>query len=91
MCFTYITLGLYVLFSVRQGPAFREMVKYLPDGGRWVSDAYVDSLRDHTVSPVNPNESLHSSLRDRLVRFKRATKAVNGLDMVKHSLTLVLW
>jgi len=41
-------------------------------------------------SPVNPNESLHSSLRDRLVRFKRATKAVNGLDMVKHSLTLVL-
>jgi|GEM_PF-1689191 hypothetical protein len=54
MCFTYITLGLYVLFSVRQGPAFREMVKYLPDGGRWVSDAYVDSLRDHTVSPVNP-------------------------------------
>ena len=35
-------------------------------------------LKDHTVvSPVNPNESFHSSLRDRLIRFKRATKAVN--------------
>ncbi|QXJ28824.1 hypothetical protein J5U23_01693 [Saccharolobus shibatae B12] len=33
-------------------------------------------LKDHTVvSLVNPNEGLHSSLRDRL--FKRATKAVN--------------
>jgi IS1 family transposase len=31
-------------------------------------------------------------LRDRLVRFKRATKAVNrSLEMVKYSLALVLW
>ena len=37
-----------------------------------MSDDYnVFSLRDHTVvSPVNSNESLHSSLRDSLVRFK---------------------
>ena len=41
------------------------------------------------VSPDNPNE-FHSSLRDRLVRFKRATKAVNRLEMVKYSLALVL-
>jgi IS1 family transposase len=26
-----------------------------------------------------------------LVRFKRATKAVNRLEMVKYSLALVLW
>jgi IS1 family transposase len=59
-----------------------------------VSDDYnVYSLRNHIViSPVNPNESLHSSLRDRLVRLKRATKAVNrSLEMVKYSLALVLW
>jgi len=59
-----------------------------------VSDDYnVFSLRDHTVvPPVNPNESLHSSLRERLVRFKRAIKAVNrSLDIVKYSLALVLW
>jgi len=50
-------------------------------------------LENHTVvSPVNLNESLHSSLRDRLVRFKRATKAVNtSSEMVKYSLALVLW
>jgi len=42
-------------------------------------------LRDHTVfSPVNPNESVHSSLRSRLTRFKRAIKALNrSLDMTK--------
>ena len=39
---------------------------------------------------MNPNES-HSSLRNMLVRFKRATKAVNRLEMVKYSLALVLW
>ncbi|BFH72194.1 hypothetical protein SJAV_01380 [Sulfurisphaera javensis] len=50
-------------------------------------------LPQHTViSPVNPNESLHSSLRDRLVRFKRATKAVNrSIEMMKYSIALVLW
>jgi len=33
-CFTYTTLGLYVLFSVgRDQRAFREIVKQLPDGG----------------------------------------------------------
>jgi IS1 family transposase len=42
------------------------------------------------MSPVNPNESLQSSLRDRLVRFKRATKAMNRLERVKYSLGLVL-
>jgi|BEDMetMinimDraft_2_1075160.scaffolds.fasta_scaffold25850_1 hypothetical protein len=32
-------------------------------------DHNVYSLRNHmAVSPVNPNESLHSSLRDRLVQ-----------------------
>ncbi|BCS92575.1 MAG: hypothetical protein MjAS7_1183 [Metallosphaera javensis (ex Sakai et al. 2022)] len=44
------------------------------------------------MSPVNPNESFHSSLRDRLVRFKRATKAVNrSFDMMRYSVGLVLW
>ncbi|QXJ33835.1 hypothetical protein J5U22_00380 [Saccharolobus shibatae] len=34
----------------------------------------------------------HSSLRDRLVRFKRATKAVNrSINMMKYSIALVLW
>jgi hypothetical protein len=47
-------------------------------------------LEEPHRSPVNPNE-FHSSLRDRLVRFKRATKAVNRLDMVKYSLVLALW
>ena len=42
------------------------------------------------VSPVNPNESFHSSLRDRLAKFKRATKAVNA-EMVECSLELVLY
>ncbi len=48
------------------------------------------SLRNHTVVKlVNPNGSLHSSLRDRLV--KRATKAVNrSLEMIKYSLAIVL-
>ncbi|BDB98294.1 hypothetical protein SACC_13110 [Saccharolobus caldissimus] len=49
------------------------------------------SLRNHTVVKfVNPNESLHSSLRDRLV--KRDTKAVSrSLEMIKYSLAIVLW
>ncbi len=49
------------------------------------------SLRNHIVVKfVNPNESLHSSLRDRLV--KRATKAVSrSLEMIKYSLAIVLW
>ncbi|ACR41571.1 conserved hypothetical insertion element protein [Sulfolobus islandicus M.16.4] len=62
---------------------------------RWVSDDYdvYFSLRDHTVVKfVNPNESLHSSLRDCLVRFKRATKAVNrSLEMIKYSLAIDFW
>ncbi|MBB5254439.1 IS1 family transposase [Sulfurisphaera ohwakuensis] len=58
-----------------------------------MSDDYNFWLKDHTiVSPVNPNEGLHSSLRDRLVRFKRATKAVNrSISMIKHSIAIVLW
>lgn len=56
-----------------------------------MSDDYIYlSLRNHNMSPVNPNESLQSSLRDRLVRFKRATKAMNRLERVKYSLGLVL-
>jgi len=49
-------------------------------------------LKDHTVvSPVNPNGSSHSSLRDRPVRFKRASRDVNrSLETVKYSLALVL-
>ena len=78
-CFVYTSLGLYVLFSVgdRDEKAFKEILQYAPEGGRWVSDDYNVhfSLRNHTVVKfVNPNESLHSSLRDRLLRFKRATK-----------------
>ncbi|BFI74394.1 hypothetical protein YN1HA_4920 [Sulfurisphaera ohwakuensis] len=58
-----------------------------------MSDDYNFWLKDHTiVSPVNSNEGLHSSLRDRLVRFKRATKAVNrSISMIKYSIALVLW
>jgi len=50
-------------------------------------------LKDHTVvSPVNPNESFHSSLRDRLIRFKRATKAVNrSISTMMYFIALVLW
>jgi len=78
-CFVYTSLGLYVPFSVgdRDEKAFKEILQYAPEGGRWVSDDYNVhfSLRNHTVVKfVNPNESLHSSLRDRLLRFKRATK-----------------
>ncbi|AKV75313.1 transposase [Metallosphaera sedula] len=41
---------------------------------------------------MNPNESLHLLLRDRLVRFKRATKAVNrSLEMMRYSVGLFLW
>jgi IS1 family transposase len=96
-CFVYTSLDLYVLFSVgdRDKRAFKEILQYAPEGGRWVSDDYnlYFWLKDHTVvSPVNPNESLHSSLRDRLVRFKRATKAVNrSTNLMKYSIALVLW
>ncbi len=61
----------------------------------WVSDDYnlYFWLKNCiVVSPVNPNGSFHFSIRDKLVRFKRATKAVNrSLEMVKYSLALVLW
>jgi IS1 family transposase len=78
----YTKLGVYLIYSVgdRDESTFLEVKKYLSEEGRWVSDDYnlYFWLKDHTVvSPVNPNESFHSSLRDRLVRFKRATKAVN--------------
>jgi len=65
----------------------------VPQGGRWVSEGYDVhfNLGNHTVvSPVNPNESLHSPFG--LVRFKRATKAVNrSLEMIEYSIALVLW
>ena len=64
-------------------------------GDRCVSDGYdvYLRLRDHTIiSPVNPNESFHSSLRDRLVRFKRATKAMyRSVKMMLYSIALVLF
>ena len=91
----YTKLGVYLIYSVgdRGESTFLEVKKYLPDEG--VSDDYnlYFWLKDHTVvSPVNPNESFHSSLRDRLVRFKRATKAVNrGIRTMMYSIALVLW
>gem|GEM_PF-236571 len=96
-CFVYTTLGLYLVFSVgdRDASAFDEIKCYVPEGGRWVSDDYnlYFWLKNRTVvSPVNPNGSFYSSIRDKLGRFKRATKAVNrSLEMVKYSLALVLW
>jgi hypothetical protein len=42
------------------------------------------------VFPINPDEPFYSSLRDKLARFKRATKAVNA-EMVECSLALVLY
>jgi IS1 family transposase len=82
-------------FGDRDERTFKEAEKYTAPGGRWVSDNYnvYSSLRDRVVvSPVNPNESFHSSLRDRLARFKRATKAVNrSTKMMKCSLALVLY
>ncbi|MCG3107745.1 hypothetical protein L3N51_00010 [Metallosphaera sp. J1] len=45
-------------------------------------------LSEHrVVSPVNPNESL----RDRLVRFKRATRVNRSFEMMRYSVGLVLW
>jgi len=92
-CYVYTKLGVYLILGDRDERTFLEVKKYLPDEG--VSDDYnlYFWLKDHTVvSPVNPNESFHSSLRDRLVRFKRATKAVNrGIRTMMYSIALVLW
>ncbi|WP_457852388.1 IS1 family transposase [Saccharolobus islandicus] len=96
-CYVYTKLGVYLIYSVgdRDESTFLEVKKYLLDEGRWVSDDYnlYFWLKDHTVvSPVNPNESFHSSLRDRLIRFKRATKAVNrSIRTMMYSIALVLW
>jgi hypothetical protein len=54
-----------------------------------VSDDYVYlSLRNHiVVSPVNPNESLYSSLRDRLVQEDEVREQVgNGQALAGFSL-----
>ncbi|WWQ59228.1 hypothetical protein V6M85_06845 [Sulfolobus tengchongensis] len=71
--FLFSTKGMYVSFSVgnRDEKTFNELRQYPPEKGTWVTDDYnlYFLLPQHTVvSPVNPNESLHSSLRDRLVR-----------------------
>ncbi|QXJ30585.1 hypothetical protein J5U21_00231 [Saccharolobus shibatae] len=93
-CYVYTKIGAYLIYSVgdRDENTFREIKVHLPDG-RWVNDDYnvYFWLKNHmVVSPVNPNESLHSSLRDRLA--KRATKAVNrSINIVKYSIALVLW
>ncbi|MEJ2774617.1 hypothetical protein WIW72_13175, partial [Stygiolobus sp. CP859M] len=95
LCYVYTKLGVYLILGDRDESTFREVKKYLPEEGRWVSDDYnlYFRLKDHTVvSPVNPNESFHSSLRDRLIRFKRATKAVNrSIRSMMYSIALVLW
>jgi len=45
-----------------------------------------------SVMELNPNESFHSSLRDRLVRLRRSTKAVNrSVRTMMYSIALVLW
>ena len=91
------TRRLYVTFWVgdRDEGTFGIAEKYTaPGGGGLVIIINVySSLRDRVViSPVNPNESFHSSLRDRLARFKRATKAVNrSAEMVECSLALHLY
>jgi IS1 family transposase len=88
-CYVYTKLGVYLILGDRDERTFLEVKKYLPEEG--VSDDY-NLLKDHTVvSPVNPNESFHSSLRDRLIRFKRATKAVNrSIRSMMYSIALVL-
>jgi len=88
----YTKLGVCLILGDRGESTFLEVKKYLPEEGRWVSDDY-NLLKDHTVvSPVNPNKSFHSSLRDRLVIFKRATKAVNrSIRSMMYSIALVLW
>ena len=92
-CYVYTKLGVYLILGDRDERTFLEVKKYLPDEG--VSDDYnlYFWLKDYTVvSPVNPNESFHSSLRDRLIRFKRATKAVNrSIRTMMYSIALVLW
>ncbi|WP_432517828.1 IS1/IS1595 family N-terminal zinc-binding domain-containing protein [Saccharolobus islandicus] len=96
-CYVYTRLGVYLIYSVgdRNESTFRGVKKYLLEEGRWVSDDYnlYFWLKGYTViSPVNPNESLYSSLRERLVRFKRATKAVNGsISTMMYHIALVLW
>ena len=80
-----------LILGGRDESTFLEVKKYSPDEG--MSDDYnlYFWLRDHTVvSPVNPNESFHSSFR--LIRFKRATKAVNrSIRTMMYSIALVLW
>ena len=94
-CYVYTELGVYLIYSVggRDESTFLEVRKYLPEEGRWVSNDYslYFWLKDHTVvSPVN--RTSHSSLRDRLIRFKRATKAVNrSIRSMMYSIALVLW
>lgn len=82
----------YLILGDRDESTFLEVKKYLPEEG--VSDDYnlYFWLKDHmVVSPVNPNESFHSSLRDRLIRFKRATKAVNrSIRSMMYSIALIL-
>ncbi|QXJ29084.1 hypothetical protein J5U23_01953 [Saccharolobus shibatae B12] len=94
-CYVYTKIGAYLIYSVddRDENAFREIKVHLPDHGRWVSDDYnvYFRLKNHTVAS-SLTLTRHSSIRDRLVRFKRATKAVNrSINMMKYSIALVLW
>ena len=78
----------------RDERTFGMAVCFTAPEGRWVSDNYnvYSSLTDCVVaSSINPNELFYSSLRDRLMRFKRATKAVKRrVKMVLYSIALVL-
>ncbi len=80
--------GMYVAFSgeIWGEKTFQEFRQYLPEKEMRVSDdynVYFLLLKYTVVYSVNPNEPLHSSLRDRLVRFKGATNAVNrSLEMM---------
>jgi insertion element IS1 protein InsB len=67
--------------------------KYTAPGGRWVSDGYdvYLRLRDHHSFSCKILMSL-PLLAHRLVRFKRATKAVNrSVKMMLYSIALVLF
>jgi IS1 family transposase len=92
--FDYTRRELYVTFWVRnRGERTFKMAECFtaPRVGRLVNDIYL-RLGDRTiVPPVNPNEPFHSSL-SRLVRFKRAIKAVNrSVKMMLYSIALVLF
>ncbi|WP_048098534.1 IS1 family transposase [Candidatus Acidianus copahuensis] len=87
---------MYVVVEVgdRSMDIFKRLKEKLPRTKRWVTDDYnvYFHLCNHTVVHyVSPNESLHSSFRDHLVRLKRSTKAVNrSVEMLYNSIIMLL-